>query len=364
MPEKKIRGWFRECGLLGLVIIVVIAASILAKQGRVMDFIKPGPGVNQIKKLSDYYGKLRGTPGDTPVYILEGEKPGGTALVLGGTHPPEVAGTMAAILFIENAFVKQGRVIIIPRANNSAASYIPSIGVFAGTPAGYSISNKNGHPRYFRMGNRMTNPVDQWPDPDFYCTIAGSLCLRGGESRNLNRSHPGNPKGTYTEKVAWGIIELIRKENIAVSYDIHEANPGSFLASLLVANPLKKENGVSGLELATIAAMDLEMQDISMRPERSSETFRGLSHREWGDFSNTFSFLSETENPEWKRTGPFDPLSLDKEFPLKERVGRTIRTILAVIEAYSMTFPGQEITVEGMPEYQDLLENGLSYYLN
>ena len=364
MSENETTSRLREWILLGIVAVLIISGSVLVLKGRQMDVIKPGPGVTQIKMLSDYYPALKGTHGDTPVYILEGEKPGGTAFVTGGTHPPEIAGAITAVMFIENAVIKQGRLIVVPRANNSAASFIPSIGMFGGVPAGYTINNKKGEERYFRLGDRASNPVDQWPDPDFYCSNAGNMCLGGPEGKNLNRSYPGNSKGTFTEKVAWGIMELIRKENAGVSYDIHEATPGSFLAGMLVGNPKKKEKGMSALELATYAVLDLEMQDISWKPERSSETFRGLSHREWGDYSQTFSFLSETENPEWFRTGPYDPLSLDTEFPLKERVGRTVRCVISIVDSYSMIFPDRAIVIEGMPEYQDFLDNGLSAYLN
>jgi len=364
MTQHNSENRFREFMLLGVAAILIIFSSVLILQGRKMDVIKPGPGVKKIKMLSDYYHGLKGTHGDTPVYILEGEKKGGTALVLGGTHPPEIAGTISAVVLIENAIVKQGRLIVIPRANNSAASYIPSVGMFGGVPAGYTILNKNGEDRYFRLGDRFSSPVDQWPIPDVYCSNSGNMCLGGPEGRNLNRSYPGNSKGSFTEKLAWGIMELIRQEKAGLSYDIHEATLGSFLAGMLVGNPVKKEQGISALELATMAVMDMEMQKINWKPERSSETFRGLSHREWGDYSSTFSFLSETENPEWFRTGPYDPLSIGKEFPLKERVGRTVRCAVSLIDMYSMTFPDKAVVVEGLPEYQDFLDNGLSAYLN
>ncbi|MCP4755824.1 MAG: hypothetical protein GY866_33590 [Proteobacteria bacterium] len=364
MTENQSKSGLREIVLLGVVTVLIVFSSVLILQGRQMDLIKPGPGVKEIKMLSDYYHGLKGTQGDTPVYILGGDKPGGTAVVTGGTHPPEIAGPISAILLIENAVVKQGRLIVIPRANHSAASYIPSIGMFGGVPAGYTIPNKNGEERYFRLGDRFSNPVDQWPDPDFYCSNSGNMCLGGPEGKNLNRTFPGNSKGSFTEKIAWGIMEVIRQENAGVSYDIHEATPGSRLAGMLVGNPSVKEMGISALELATMAVLDLEMQDIVWKPERSSETFRGLSHREWGDYSQTFSFLSETENPEWFRTGPFDPLSLGKKFPLKERVGRIVRCVVAVVDTYSMTFPDRTIVIEGMPEYQDFLDKGLSPYLN
>ncbi len=350
--------------ILGFTFALIVASSVLILGGRKMDVLKPGPGVTKVKMLSDYFPPLKGTNGDSPIYFLEGKDPGGTALALGGTHPPELAGPISAVMFIENAKVTKGRLIVIPRANQSAASFIPSQGLFGGVPAGYTIPNKEGQPRYFRLGDRYTNPADQWPDPDYYFALTGAQSLSGNESLNLNRSYPGDPRGSFSEKIAWAIMEVIRRENAGVAYDIHEATPGSRLAGLIVGNPSPKEEGMSALEIATLAALDLESQGMSWRPERSSETFKGLSHREWGDYSGTYSFLTETDNPEWERTKPFDALSVGTKFPLEERVGRSVRVFIGIVDAYSSTFPEKSIVIEGMPSYDDFKTNGLSPYLN
>ncbi len=64
-----------------------------------------------------------GTPADTDVYIQAGDEPGGTVLVLGGTHANEPAGVIAAVVMLERAAVKRGRLIIIPYANMMARSH-------------------------------------------------------------------------------------------------------------------------------------------------------------------------------------------------------------------------------------------------
>ena len=64
------------------------------------EVIIPGPGVTGTFQLSDYNENLKGTFGDTTVYVMEGEKEGGSFLVLGGTHPNEPSGHMAAVTMI------------------------------------------------------------------------------------------------------------------------------------------------------------------------------------------------------------------------------------------------------------------------
>ena len=48
-----------------------------------------GPGVTQVQKLSLYEPSLQGTANDCNIYFLDSGKPGGTVLLLGGTHPEE-----------------------------------------------------------------------------------------------------------------------------------------------------------------------------------------------------------------------------------------------------------------------------------
>lgn len=82
--------------------------------------IYPGPGVTAVEMLSDYNPGLKGTHGDTEVYVLDSGKPGAAVLVLGGTHPNEPSGVVAAVTLIENCQPKTGVLYVIPRANHSA----------------------------------------------------------------------------------------------------------------------------------------------------------------------------------------------------------------------------------------------------
>src|SRR4051812_9465165 len=85
--------------------------------------IVAGPGVTSHRMLSAIEPSLAGGPSDTPVFELAGEKPGGTFLILGGTHPQEIGGMLAAVLMIENARVRQGRLIVVPQANRSGFTH-------------------------------------------------------------------------------------------------------------------------------------------------------------------------------------------------------------------------------------------------
>ena len=79
--------------MLGISIAVVIA---VVPQFGVMhqgEAIKKGAGVTAVKLLSDYFPGLKGSPGDTEVYLLDSGQPGGTVLILGGTHPNDPPGS-------------------------------------------------------------------------------------------------------------------------------------------------------------------------------------------------------------------------------------------------------------------------------
>ena len=80
-------------------------------------------GVTGSFMLSEYLPALKGTYGDTTVYVMEGKTDGPSMLVLGGTHPNEPSGHMAAISLVEHCTVDSGTLYVIPRANNSAFTH-------------------------------------------------------------------------------------------------------------------------------------------------------------------------------------------------------------------------------------------------
>ena len=98
--------------LLALSTICIFVLTQQFKSMKVQEVIYKGPGVTSIEMLSDYYPELKGTSGDTEVYILEGKNPGASMLVLGGTHPNEPSGFVSAILLIENLIVDEGTLYV------------------------------------------------------------------------------------------------------------------------------------------------------------------------------------------------------------------------------------------------------------
>ena len=223
-----------------------------------MHDVRPGYGVTRIGWLSDYHAPLKATPVDTRVYYLESEVPGPTLFILGGTHSNEIAGIMSATLFVERAVATAGRIIVVPYANPSGASYPDTLHPQIGF---YTITTKSG-PRTFRYGDRRTNPEHQGPDPDQYIHYPTGVAFDGNEARNLDRAHPGKADGTLTQQLAYAYHRLLIDEEVDVAFDLHEAGVTSRLANMVIANP-------KNLDYAVIAIVDLELQGIVMNVEHS-----------------------------------------------------------------------------------------------
>lgn len=357
-----------------MIIIIMAVRPIFLDQYKAEPIVK-GPGVTKISKLSDYFTDLKDTNGDTDVYILDGENKGGTILVLGGTHPIEPAGLVSAVLLVENAKVKNGKLIVIPHANNSGFTWNEP---GQAHPRKFTIKTEWGD-RWFRFGARGTNPLDQWPDPELYIHAASKQRLSSDEIRNLNRAHPGNPDGFLTEKIAYGIRKLIEEEQVDVTVDLHEAPPEKPLINAIVAHQ-------RALDLATLTAINLEISGINIRLEVSPTELHGLSHRELGDYTDTLAVLLEVPNASQGQihgrmdknlilTGKDDFyvtaakrgrlfVSYDeKGHPIEERVGRHLSTIIELTNSFTELYPNKPIKLEDVPTYNLLMENGVGHYL-
>lgn len=59
---------------------------------------------------------MQGTPDETPVYVVDGERSGPTAVVVGGMHGDERSGYLAAERVAEWS-IERGRIVVVPRAN-------------------------------------------------------------------------------------------------------------------------------------------------------------------------------------------------------------------------------------------------------
>lgn len=334
-----------------------------------------GPGVTAIRQLSDYLPDLRGTRGDTELYILEGKEEGGTALVMGGTHPNEPAGHVAAIALIENAKVRAGRMIILPRANGSGFTHNDPQ---EAAPNRFSIDTPTGK-RWFRYGSRSTSPMDQWPDPDIKLHHPSGQTLSGNQTRNLNRVFPGRRDGSYTERIAFAITELIKREKVGLVIDLHEASPEYPVINAIVAHE-------KAMPLASLVVMNLEMRGIKIGLEPSPSNLRGLTHRELGDHTEALAVLMETTNPSQGRlrgrtnaelvVSGKDRMYLkaygmgrlavefdEKGHPLTERVARHLAGIEEFLKAYSEMDPSKAILVEGIPSPEEITTVGLGKFL-
>jgi hypothetical protein len=350
----------------------VIAAAVPGRLAQERDErIRRGPGVTAVRRLSDWFPGIRGSRGDTAVYVLDSGRPGGSALILGGTHGNEPAGYIAAILMVENAVPRAGRLLVIPHANRSAMTHTDCQ---EASPRFIEFRGASG-PRRFRYGSRATNPTDQWPDPDIYVHAASGQKLSGAETRNLNRAYPGRPDGTFTERVAWAITSLVRAEKTDIVLDLHEASPEYPVVNAIVAHE-------RAMEVASMAVLNLELEDIRISLEPSPLNLRGLSHRELGDYTQALAMLLETSNASQGRLRgatdmrlvvdgtddkylraarlgrlavPFD----ENGWPLKQRVGRHTSAVMAIFDAFSAGNPDKPILVSGVPGHAELMEKGL-----
>jgi len=360
--------------LLVTVILVVLSARSFLVQHH-DEVLYPSADLTRVFPLSEINPHLAGTDGDTDVYVFEGESKGGSLLVIGGTHASEIAGYMATVVLLENLQVEAGRVFLIPRANASAATHTEPQ---EGHPQFITIETAGG-PRSFRFGARFTNPIHQWPDPEVYVQPISGTILAGNETRNLNRAYPGIADGNLTERVAWAITELIRREKIDLAFDIHESSPEYPVINAIVASEVSQD-------IASFATIALQIDGWEFSLEPSPPNFHGLSHREWTDHTDTQPILLETANPAMGRLrGPTNAdlavLGKDDQYvkaagigvvnvpfdengiPIERRIARDLAAIGAILDAFNLLNPERTITVGGWPDPHILIKEGLGRHL-
>ncbi len=366
---------------LTAAVLLLAAVGLAAMAGmsfRAMwedDVFVPAPGFER-KMLSSWFDGLAGSPADTPVYVQQGEEQGGTVLILGGTHPTEPASMVTATLFIERAQVTKGRLIVIPQANLLGFTHNSPQEAH---PQSISFTVSDGSVRRFRFGSRLTNTLYEWPAPDIYIHPASGQQLPGKERGNINRCYPGIPDGSVTEQAAYAITELIKKERVDLAIDLHEASPEYPVVNAIVAHE-------RSMELAAMTTMDLEMEGIPMRLEPSPKNLRGLTHREWGDYTETMPVLMETGNPvQGRLRGRTDErLALtgeDKAYVkaatlgrlyipyegdqrIEYRVGRHTASIMAFLVNLELLEPERGVLIEGIPSFGELQERGVGDFLS
>lgn len=361
--------------LAGLLLLVFSGVSFY--EGRhLKEPVVISEGVTQVLKLSRYFDGVQGTANDCNLYVLEGQEPGATICILGGTHPEEPAGRLAAWLFAENAIMKKGRLIVVLSANRSATTVTRVGGAY---PPDFTIPSPWGG-QTFRMGDRWSNPLDQWPDPEVCIHYPSGQYLAYVDIRNLNRCWPGRPNGTLTEKTTYALMEMIRKEKVDIVIDLHEAELQYPVISTIVTHE-------KGQDLAVIVSMTLtDMEGFKMGMEFSPKNLHGLSHREIGDYSDAISLLFEAPEPfldatrgkttrEQLLTGKddfvvkagkhgllFEKID-EKGWPIDIRVGRHTSAVLQTIVSWTEAHPDKPLVCESVPRYAEVIEKGIGVFL-
>jgi hypothetical protein len=377
----------RRTGCIRLVLLLVLLVASMNGAGQPISHdIRPGYGVSELRWLSDYHPGLDGSPGDTPIYILRGDQPGGTLLLLGGTHANEVAGTMAATLLIERAEAHKGTVIVIPHTNNSAAKlnteYLVDVdgelkSVYPFHESWISLISGTGEERDFHYGSRFTQPEDQGADdPEIYVHPSGFESM-GMDARNLDRAHPGVSDGTLTEQISYALFQLADAEKVDVVIDMHESSPTSPLAHMLICHP-------RGIDIASYALFELEVDRIYMKLELSRPEHAGISHWEFGQNLNVFSFLIETPNPGQDWSSAFPDLAAnygsagngedvessvidvvtDLQNPLSNRVYEQLAVVQAILANHALLAPPGSGIQLGFPfDLKQLVDSNLGSFL-
>jgi hypothetical protein len=375
--EKEMSGnWIIKSIFIIIILAIMIISGVQFYQHRHYQLpIVAGPGVTRVVNLSDYCKNLKGSMADTKVFFLEGKEPGGKVLMMGNTHSNEPAALLTTLVFIENAVVEKGTLIIIPQFNNSGSRNTKP---GDGYPLFFEIPTSWGSKR-FRYGNRNAAPLDSWPDPDVYVHYPDRQLLSYLDVRNTNRTWPGRPDGPLMERVTYATMELLRKEKVDIAIDIHGAETMFPVTNCIVA-PDKS------MRIATMTSLTvMAMEGFENHVEPSPQGFRGLSHREIGDFSDAMPFLLEAPLPFLDQpTGPktidlllngkdLFLLSLAKQkklfvpydqsgWPMDKRVGQHCSVVLEIMNQFSMQDSDRTLIVNNVPRYAEVVEKGVGYY--
>ena len=365
---------------LALVVAGAAAATagMLFKEHREFkEPVVPSAALTQVKKLSDYYpeGGLKGSVNDANVYFFDSGVPGGTILIIGGTHPEEPVANMSAQAFTENVKVTQGQVIVIDRLNTSGST-LTRLG--EAYPRFTHVKTDWGVKRW-RFGDRASNPLDSWPDPEVYIHYPSGQNLAYMDIRNANRAWPGRANGLLTERTNYAAMQLIRQEHVDMTMDFHEAELEYPVENTMVVHEKGQDVGAM-----TSMMLTSTMFDVPIGMEFSPKALHGLSHREIGDPSDAPSYLCEVAEPmldrirgitdeELAMSGKdrfvmkagehhllYSPID-ENGWPAEKRVARHVQTVLTLIEVNNMIHPDKTILIEGVPGYGEIMEKGLGF---
>ena len=363
--------------LAGALVFAALAGVEFYDHRHSKETVVASDALTETHMLSEWLPNLEGTYGDTPVFFFDSGVEGGTVLYVGGTHPYEPAASLSAYTLLENIHVQKGRVIIIPQANRSGTT----TGMLGNAyPSYYELETDWGTVK-FKNGDRWANPLDSWPDPFTYIHYPSNVALTYQDIRNVNRCYPGRPDGSLIERVCYAIMEIIRNEGVDIAIDAHEAAVMYPVVETYVAHD-------RALDIAMMASMSLSAEKFYMKCEASPKNLRGLSHREWGDFSDTLAVLMETPQTftDWivgpmtkdlqtigsdefldvasKKGLTYVDYNADFGTPIEYRVGRHLEGAKEIINWANMMLMDPEKEVQATwPGYDDLMDKKCGYFL-
>ena len=360
------------------VVIVAVSGKAFYDHRHFQEEVVLGPGITTVKRLSDYFGPLAGSTADANIYILDSGRPGGTAMIIGRSHPEEPAGNLAAQVIVENAVPTAGRLVVVISANRSSST-VTRPG--EGYPMYYEIPTDWGK-KTFRMGCRWANPLDSWPDPEVYVHYPSGQMLAYMDIRNQNRTWPGRPDGLLMEQVNYAYCQVIEQEEVDLFIDLHEAELEYSVNNTIVAHE-------RGRDIAVMASMFLTSDEfqLPLGMEYSPPALCGLSHREVGDHTRAISLLIEVAEPMLdrirgitdeklllegndpfvKRAGQLGLLYVgipEEGWHIDRRVGRHLSTVLEIFNQWNFVNFDKPIEMDGVPRLADVLASGLGHYFH
>ena len=364
--------------LLCVAGVVVTAGWLFREQRTYREPVVVSESITAVKKLSDYWDGMKGSINDANVYIFDSGVPGGTALLIGGTHPEEPTAVLTPQLIVENLTVTQGRVIVIDRINTSASTVTRPGEAY---PRFFSVETPWGVKKG-RMGDRTASPLDSWPDPEVYVHFPSGQSLAYVDIRNINRNWPGKENGLLTERTAYAAMRLIEAERVNLSIDFHEAELEYPVENTIVTHE-------RGNAIAAMTSMMLTSQtfDVPIGMEFSPKALHGLTHREIGDHSQAVSYLFEVAEPMLDRIRGITDEELlmsgkdrfvmtagenkllyapidENGWPIDKRVARHVQTTMTLVQTNNTMNPDQTILMEGIPSYAEILEQGIGAFFH
>ncbi|MCK7540043.1 MAG: hypothetical protein MZV63_58610 [Marinilabiliales bacterium] len=324
---------------------------------------------------------VKGTVNDANVYILEGQEPGGTVLVLGGTHPRSRPDGWPPGSSPRTPMLAQRPAPRRPDAPTAARSTVD--------PARRRLSADLHHPHGLgRPDVPHGRPLVEPPRPvarsrGLSSTTRARQQLAYVDIRNLNRAFPGRPNGTLTERTTcYAFMELIRREKVDIAIDLHEAELQYPVISTIVAHQKGAGPGRGGLDdssaasraspsasrtrprpcaacrTARSATRPRPSRCCSRRPSRSSTRRAGRTD---ADAPAHAARTSSSSGPASRACS--SRRSTRRAGPSTSASAATPRPSSRSSRIWSADNPDRAVVVAGVPRYTEVVEKGTGAFL-